>query len=105
MIKIYNYNINVPLDGNNIYLNKRLFIVKNIFLEINLNYFEYESLIKESLFNNKIKNDEKEEEEVNKYKVINIKNIYNAFFKDSNESDEGNVYSDYHRDILLDNII
>ena len=100
-----NYNINVPLDGNNINLNQGFFIVKNIFSEITPNYFEYESLIKESLFNNRIKSDKKEEEEVNKYKVINIKNIYNAFFKDSNESDEGNVYYEYQRDILLDNII
>ena len=35
------YDINVPLDGNNIYLNQGFFIVKNIFSEINPNYFEY----------------------------------------------------------------
>ena len=100
-----NYNINVLLNGKNIYLNQGFFIVKNIFSEINPNYFEYESLIKESLFNNKIKIDPKKEKEVSNYKVINIKNIYNAFFKDYNISDRGNLNYNNHRDILLDNII
>jgi hypothetical protein len=56
-------------------------IVKNILSEINPNFFEYELLLKESILNNKIKINEKEQNIVNKYKVINIKNINDAFFK------------------------
>ena len=67
-------------------------IVKNIFSEINPNYFEYETLLKESLINNKYKFDKNEETELNNYKVINIKNIFNAFFKNKQNivSEEGN---------------
>ena len=68
-------------------------IVKNIFSEINPNFFEYETILKESLLNNKIKINKKEKEKVNMLKVIHEKNIYDAFFKDKNDIQiNGNEY-------------
>lgn len=68
-------------------------VVKNIFSEINPNFFEYETILKESILYNKIKITQKEQDNLNKYKILNIKNIYNAFFKDYNEIEKkGNKY-------------
>ena len=44
-------------------------------------------LLEESILNNKIKISEKEQNRVNEYKVINIKHIYNAFFKNLTASE------------------
>ena len=68
-------------------------IVKNIFSEINPNFFEYETILEESILNNKIKITQNEKEKVNMYKVINKKNIYDAFFKDKKDLQiNGNKY-------------
>lgn len=79
-------------------------IVKNIFSEINPNFFEYETILKESLLNNKIKITKKEKEKINIYKVINEKNIYNAFFKDKEDIQiNGNQYYINQTKFLLSN--
>lgn len=82
-------------------------IVKNILSEMNPNYFEYELLLSESILNNKIKAYENEQNEVNRYKTINIKNIYNAFFKNVNNFDniDGNQYYINHFSIYLRHLI
>ena len=94
----FNENITILNQSNsNNYLSFKensAIIVKNILSEINPNYFEYELIMRESILNNKIKIEEKEQNEVNKYKVININNIYNAFFLNVSNLDltYGNPY-------------
>ena len=103
----FNENITILNQSNsNNYLSFKEnspIIVKNILSEINPNYFEYELIMRESILNNKIKIDEKEQNEVNKYKVINIKNIYNAFFRNVKNLDftDGNQYYINHNQINL----
>jgi len=103
----FNENLNILNQSNsNAYLRFKEnspVIVKNILSEMNPNYFEYELLLKESILNNKVKIDEIEQKEVNKYKVINIKNIYNAFFKNVSNLDFTDGNSNYisHNSIYL----
>ena len=103
----------INLKGNNIllfgpsFLNLNLTncIVKNIFSELNPNFFEYETILKEALLNNKIKIDKKEKEKVNLYKAITEKNIYDAFFKDKNDIHiNGNEYYINQTQFLLSNL-
>ena len=103
----------INLKGNNIllfgpsFLNLNLTncIVKNIFSELNPNFFEYETILKEALLNNKIKTDKKEKEKVNLYKAITEKNIYDAFFKDKNDIHiNGNEYYINQTQFLLSNL-
>ena len=103
----------INLKGNNIllfgpsFLNLNLTncIVKNIFSELNPNFFEYETILKEALLNNKIKIDKKEKEKVNLYKAITEKNIYDAFFKDKNNIHiNGNEYYINQTQFLLSNL-
>ena len=106
-----NENLNILNQSNsNAYLSLKQnspVIVKNILSEINPNYFEYEILLKESILNNKIKIDEREQNEVNKYKVINIKNIYDAFFKNVSNLDFTDGNSNYinHNTIILNDLM
>ena len=103
----------INLKGNNIllfgpsFLNLNLTncIVKNIFSELNPNFFEYETILKEALLNNKIKIDKKEKEKVNLYKAITEKNIYDAFFKDKNNIHiNSNEYYINQTQFLLSNL-
>ena len=103
----------INLKGNNIllfgpsFLNLNLTncIVKNIFSELNPNFFEYEIILKEALLNNKIKIDKKEKEKVNLYKAISEKNIYDAFFKDKKDIQiNGNEYYINQTQFLLSNL-
>ena len=79
------------IENNTITLNKKNknVIVKNIFSEITPNYFEYETLLKESIIYNKAEISNSDTEEVDKYKELNIKNIYEAFFENIDESLKG----------------
>ena len=96
----------LDIDDINFNLQLNSFIVKNLFSEINPNYFEYEMLLEESILNNKIKISEKEQNRVNEYKVINIKNIYNAFFKKiENINKDGNNNYINQKNLYLNNLI
>jgi len=106
----FNENITILNQPNSNFLSFKEnspVIVKNILSEINPNYFEYELLIRESILNNENKINEKEQKEVNKYKVINIKNIYDAFFKNANNLDltDGNPYYINHNSIYLNDLM
>ena len=92
-------------NQSNIFLNRSI-IVKNIFSEIEPYYLEYESILKESLLNNKIKITKKEKEEVELFKTINKKNINEVFFKDKIDIKNG-VNENYvkQKDYLLDDLI
>ena len=91
------------------YASSNNIIVKNIISEIKPNFFEYETLLKESILNNKIKITKKEQKNLNKYKILNIKNIYNAFFKNNKETDKTgnkyyrNLFSNSFENLLLNN--
>ena len=92
-------NTTFTLDNSNV-------IVKNIISEIIPNYFEYEILLKESIFNNKIKQSKKEKEEVDNYKEINNNNIYDVFLKKIDNSFKGgNVYFNNQKNISLGKIL
>jgi hypothetical protein len=67
-------------------------IVKNIFSEITPNYFEYEKLLKESIIYNKAEISNSDIEEVERYKELNIKNIYETFFESIDETLKGGNY-------------
>ena len=89
----YNSNlINLYYYYYSFYLNQNSLIVKNIFSELNPNYFEYEMILKESILKNQKKITKNEQKNVDKYKVINIKNIYDAFFKDKDLKDGNKNY-------------
>lgn len=99
-------NLKFELSNITFNLNNKKVIVKNIFSEITPNYFEYEILLKEWILNNKNKKSNNDEEEVNKYKELNIENIYNTFFKGLQESfTGGNIYYTKQKEILLEKII
>ena len=79
------------IENNTFTLNKKNknVIVKNIFSEITPNYFEYETLLKESIIYNKAEITNSDIEEADRYKELNIKNIYEAFFENIDESLKG----------------
>lgn len=70
---------------NELYSLNDSIIVKMIASEINPNFFEYETILKESILNNQIKITKKQTDNLNKYKLLNNKNIYDAFFKDKKD--------------------
>ena len=99
-------NLNLKIGNDSFNLNNKNVIVKNIFSEITPNYFEYEILLKEAILNNKIKISSDEQKDVNKYKEINMKNIYNVFFQKSDESLKGgNTIYQNQKEITLGKII
>ena len=99
-------NLKLDLSNNSFTLKNKNVIVKNIFSEITPNYFEYELLLKEWILNNQIKISDSDQEDVNKYNEINLKNIYDTFFKDNDNSlKDGNMYYDKQREFLLSQIV
>ena len=91
---------------NEIYSSNDSIIVKGVVSEINPNFFEYETILKESILNNQIERDKKQQDDLNRYKVLNNKNIYNAFFKNNQKINmTGNqYYINRFSDKLKDNL-
>ena len=103
---IFNNNLLILNFSPYQYLKINQIIVKNIFSEIDPSYFEYETILKESILNNKLKVNKEEQENVNMYKVINIKNIYEAFFKGNRDIYQyGNYYYYNHYSFLLEDLL
>ena len=99
-------NENIILNRNIYHLNKDYSIVKNIFSELNPNYFEYEMILEESILKNKKKITKKEQKKADKYKVINMNNIYDAFFKEKKiDNRDGNIHYINQTKILLGDMI
>ena len=91
---------------NELYSLNDSIIVKMIASEINPNIFEYETILKESILNNQIKITKKQKDNLNKYKILNNKNIYDAFFKDKKEIQKaGNKYYNYQSSFKLKDIL
>ena len=86
-------------------MNKNSVIVKNIFSEINPNYFEYEILLKEQIVYNKNEIGDDDKEEVEKYNELNIKNIYETFFESLDDSKKGNINYIIQTEMKLSEII
>ena len=99
-------NSELEISGNKILnLNKNSVIVKNIFSEINPNYFEYEILLKEQIAYNKAEISDDDKEEVEKYNELNIKNIYETFFESLDASEKGNINYIIQTEMKLSEII
>ena len=99
-------NSELEISGNKITnLNKKYVVVKNIFSEINPNYFEYEILLKEQIIYNQVEISDDDKEEVEKYNELNIKNIYESFFESEYDSINGNINYIKQAEIKLSNII
>ena len=91
---------------NELYSLNDSIIVKIISSEINPSFFEYETILKESILNNQIKITKKQKDNLNKYKILNNKNIYDAFFKDKKEIQKaGNKYYNYQSSFKLKDIL
>ena len=96
----------LEISGNKITsLNKKNAVVKNIFSEINPNYFEYEILLKEQIIYNQAEISDDDKEEVEKYNELNIKNIYESFFESDYDSINGNTNYIKQAEMKLSNII
>ena len=99
-------NLNLDLSGDIFSLGNKNAIVKNIFSEIIPDYFEYETILKELMLNNKIKISDDDQKEVNNYNELNIKNIYDAFFNKLDEdSKAGNIYYNKQKQMIMKNIM
>ena len=99
-------NLKLKLSNNSFLLNNKNVIVKNIFSEIIPNYFEYELLLKEWILNNQIKISDTDQEDVNKYNEIDLKNLYDTFFENIDDSFKGgNIYYDKQKEFLINEII
>jgi hypothetical protein len=83
-------------------------IVKNIFSEITPDYLEYETILKQSILNNKKKISSEDQEEVDKYNELNIKTISETFFEDLDDNLKGgNIYyykiKEINTDLIMSN--